>query len=110
MPRKYNTRASNKDVKFVEDETLKDEETSEESEDEDYEPTAEETSEEIEEEVEEEEEEEEMDLKPIEYKGNTYYLDESTSLVYVADEDGAVDPNMPVGKWIAQSKKITRLT
>lgn len=57
MPRKYNTRASNKDVKFVEDETLKDEETSEESEDEDYEPTAEETSEEIEEEVEEEEEE-----------------------------------------------------
>lgn len=65
-----------------------------------------------EEEVEEDEneEEEEMNFKPIEYKGNTYYCDEETNLVYVADEDGAVDADMPVGRWNAQTKKITRLT
>ena len=62
------------------------------------------------EEEEEEEEEEEMSFKPIEYKGNTYYCDESTNLVYVADEDGGVDADMPVGRWNAQTKKITRLT
>ena len=59
MPRRYNLRTRNRDVKWIEDDTLKTkEEVESEEEDEDYEPPSE-SEEEEEEEVEEEEEEEE---------------------------------------------------
>jgi hypothetical protein len=61
MPRRYNLRArKDTDVKWIEDETLKDQESEEEDEDEDYEPS--ECSDE-EEEVEDDEEEESEDEK-----------------------------------------------
>ena len=60
MPRRYNLRARNRDVKWIEDDTLKTkEEIESEEEDEDYEPPVEEESEEEEEEEDEEEIEEE---------------------------------------------------
>lgn len=58
MPRRYNLRKRENAVKWIEDETLKADETDTESEDEDYEPPSE-TEEESEEEFESEEEEEE---------------------------------------------------
>ena len=62
MPRRYNLRKRDTAVKWIEDETLKEEET--ESEDEDYEPPREtEEDEEFEEDSEEEEEEEEEEEK-----------------------------------------------
>lgn len=60
MPRRYNLRQRDKNVKWIEDETLKEDESETESEDEDYEPPSE-TEEESEEEFESEEEEEEED-------------------------------------------------
>lgn len=57
MPRRYNLRTRNKDVKWIEDETLKEE--AEDTEDEDYEPPTESEEEEEEEEVEEAETEDE---------------------------------------------------
>jgi ATP-dependent Lon protease len=62
MTRRYNLRSRDKNVKWIEDETLNDKEKDDDEEDEDYEPeesVAEEESEEEEEESEEEEEEEE---------------------------------------------------
>jgi ATP-dependent Lon protease len=59
MPRRYNLRKRETNVKWVEDETLKKEESESESEDEDYEPTASESEEEVESEEEEEESEDE---------------------------------------------------
>ena len=41
MPRRYNLRKRDKNVKWIEDETLKDKEEESESEDEDYEPESE---------------------------------------------------------------------
>ncbi len=64
MPRKYNLRARNRDVKWIEDDTLKTkEEIESEEEDEDYEPPMEEEEEDLEddEEIEEEEEDEESE-------------------------------------------------
>lgn len=59
MPRRYNLRPrKDVDVKWIEDETLKDEDDEDESEDEDYEPTETEEEEEDEEEDETEDEEE----------------------------------------------------
>ena len=61
MPRKYNLRARNRDVKWIEDDTLKTkEEIESEEEDEDYEPPVEEESEE-EEDLDDEEDENEED-------------------------------------------------
>jgi ATP-dependent Lon protease len=60
MPRRYNLRARNKDVKWIEDESLKEQETDSEEEDEDYEPPVED-EEESEEEEETEDEDEEDD-------------------------------------------------
>ena len=62
MPRRYNLRKRDNTVKWIEDETLKDEETEDESEDEDY--VEEESEQEEEEEEEEESEEEEEEEKP----------------------------------------------
>jgi ATP-dependent Lon protease len=59
MPRRYNLRPRDTNVKWVEDETLKDEEDETESEDEDYDP---EHDDEEEDEEEEEEEEEDDDM------------------------------------------------
>lgn len=71
----------------------------------------EEAEEEVEEEGEEEEEveEEAVELSEFTYKGHTYYHDAELK-VYAADEDGAVDPSMPIGRWNPTSGKITRLT
>jgi ATP-dependent Lon protease len=68
MPRRYNLRKRDKNVKWIEDETLKDKEQESESEDEDYEPESEtededEEDEEEEDEDEDEEEEEEEETK-----------------------------------------------
>jgi ATP-dependent Lon protease len=59
MPRRYNLRTRNKDVKWIEDESLKEQETDSEEEDDDYEPPVveEESESESEEETEEESEE-----------------------------------------------------
>ena len=58
MPRRYNLRKRDKNVKWIEDETLKDKEDESESEDEDFEPESE-TEDEEEDELEDEEEDEE---------------------------------------------------
>lgn len=71
MPRRYNLRKRDKNVKWIEDETLKDKEDESESEDEDYEPESEtEDDEEFEgdEEDDEEDEEEEDDDEEEETK------------------------------------------
>jgi ATP-dependent Lon protease len=62
MPRRYNLRKRDKNVKWIEDETLKDKEDESESEDEDYEPESEtEDDGEFEEDEEDDEEDEEED-------------------------------------------------
>lgn len=62
-----------------------------------------------EEEVEEEEvEEEDLELEEFEYKKKTYYRDQNCN-VYIADEDGCVDPNQIVGIWNPKLKKIERV-
>ena len=62
-----------------------------------------------EEEVEEEEvEEEELELEEFDYKKKTYYRDQHNN-VYIADEDGCVDPNAVVGIWNPKTKKIDRV-
>ena len=66
---------------------------------------------EAEEEAEEEEElEEDFELVELEYKGTTYYRDEKTNKVYLPDDDGAIDPEQPLGIWNLQTKKIQRLS
>lgn len=63
------------------------------------------------EEAEEEEElEEDFELVELEYKGTTYYRDEKTNKVYLPDDDGAIDPEQPLGIWNLQTKKIQRLS
>ena len=67
--------------------------------------------EEAEEEAEAEEElEEDFELVELEYKGTTYYRDEKTNKVYLPDDDGAIDPEQPLGIWNLQTKKIQRLS
>ena len=66
---------------------------------------------EVEDEAEEEEElEEDFELVELEYKGTTYYRDEKTNKVYLPDDDGAIDPEQPLGIWNLQTKKIQRLS
>jgi ATP-dependent Lon protease len=67
MPRRYNLRKRDKNVKWIEDETLKDKEDESESEDEDYEPESE-TEDDEEYEGDEEDEEEEDDDEEEETK------------------------------------------
>jgi hypothetical protein len=69
-----------------------------------------EAEEEAEEEEEEEAEEEDFELVELEYKGTTYYRDEKTNKVYLPDDDGAIDPEQPLGIWNLQTKKIQRLS
>lgn len=66
--------------------------------------------EEVEEELEEEEveEEEELELEEFPYKGKTYYRDQNSN-VYIADDDGCVDPSEIVGIWNPKTKKIDRV-
>ena len=59
MPRRYNLRSRDKNVKWVEDDTLNDKEDETDSEDEDYDPDLEEEEEDDDEEYDEDEEEEE---------------------------------------------------
>ena len=59
---------------------------------------------------EEAEEAESLDLEELEYKGTTYYRDTVTNKIYLPDDDGAVDPDAPLGLWNPQTKKIQRLS
>jgi hypothetical protein len=67
----------------------------------------EEEEEEVEEEV--EEEEVELEFEEFEYKKKTYYRDQNSN-VYVADEEGCIDPNEVVGVWNPKTKKIDRVS
>jgi hypothetical protein len=58
----------------------------------------------------EEEEAESLDLEELDYKGTTYYRDTVTNKIYLPDDDGAVDPDAPLGLWNPQTKKIQRLS
>ncbi len=64
-----------------------------------------------EEEVEEEEVEEEVELEfeEFEYKKKTYHRDQFCN-VYIADEEGCIDPNEVVGIWNPKTKKIDRVS
>jgi hypothetical protein len=65
---------------------------------------------EIEEEEEDQEEEDEqgLELEPFDYKGSTYYRDQEKN-VYMADEEGNVDPENPIGVWSeVKGRIITR--
>ena len=73
-------------------------------------PEIEEEAEAEEAEEEEEELEEDFELVELEYKGTTYYRDEKTNKVYLPDDDGAIDPEQPLGIWNLQTKKIQRLS
>ncbi len=85
------------------------EEEEEEVEEEEVEEEEVEEEEVEEEEVEEEEvEEEELELEEFEYKKKTYYRDQHNN-VYIADEDGCVDPSAVVGIWNPKTKKIERV-
>ena len=68
MPRRYNLRKRDKNVKWIEDETLKDKEDESESEDEDFEPETETEDEEQEEDEDEEDEEDEDEEEEEETK------------------------------------------
>jgi len=59
---------------------------------------------------EEAEEGESLDLEELEYKGTTYYRDTVTNKIYLPDDDGAVDPDAPLGLWNPLTKKIQRLS
>jgi len=69
-----------------------------------------EEEEEAEAQPEEEEEAESLDLEELEYKGTTYYRETVTNKIYLPDDDGAVDPDAPLGLWNPQTKKIQRLS
>lgn len=56
------------------------------------------------------EEAESLDLEELDYKGTTYYRDTVTNKIYLPDDDGAVDPDAPLGLWNPQTKKIQRLS
>ena len=68
----------------------------------------EEVEEDQEEEVQEEEDEQGLELEPFDYKGSTYYRDPEKN-VYMADEEGNVDPENPIGVWSeVKGRIITR--
>jgi hypothetical protein len=69
-----------------------------------------EAEEEEEAEAQPEEEAESLDLEELDYKGTTYYRDTVTNKIYLPDDDGAVDPDAPLGLWNPQTKKIQRLS
>ena len=56
-------------------------------------------------EAEEAEEAEGLELEEFEYKGKTYYRDAENN-VYVANEDGEVDAENPIGTWNALKQRI----
>ena len=58
----------------------------------------------------EEEAEQSLDLVEFVYKGTTYYRDTETNKIYLPDDDGAVDPDTPLGLWNPETKKIQRLS
>jgi hypothetical protein len=61
-----------------------------------------------EEDVQEEEDEQGLELEPFDYKGSTYYRDQEKN-VYMADEEGNVDPENPIGVWSeVKGRIITR--
>jgi hypothetical protein len=91
-----------------EDETM--EELVEEEAEEQLEAADEEEVEEVVEEVveaesEAEEEGEALELEEFEYKGSTYYRD-SDNNVYMADEDGDVNVEEPIGVWNEAKQRI----
>jgi hypothetical protein len=53
----------------------------------------------------EEEEEEPLELEDFEYNGETYYRDQDLN-VYKPNEDGEVDAEAPIGRWLANRKTI----
>jgi hypothetical protein len=59
-------------------------------------------------EIQEEEDEQGLELEPFDYKGSTYYRDPEKN-VYMADEEGNVDPENPIGVWSeVKGRIITR--
>lgn len=58
---------------------------------------------------EEVEEDEELELEEFEYKKKVYHRDQHNN-VYIADEEGCIDPNEVVGIWNPQTKKIDRVS
>jgi hypothetical protein len=56
-------------------------------------------------EEEEEEEEDPLELEDFEYNGETYYRDQDLN-VYKPNEDGEVDAEAPIGRWLANRKTI----
>jgi hypothetical protein len=67
-----------------------------------------EIEEEDQEEAQEEEDAQGLELEPFDYKGSTYYRDQEKN-VYMADEDGEVDPENPIGVWSeVKGRIITR--
>jgi hypothetical protein len=66
---------------------------------------AEEEEEVVEAESEAEEEGEALELEEFEYKGSTYYRD-SDNNVYMADEDGDVNVEEPIGVWNEAKQRI----
>ena len=53
----------------------------------------------------EEEEEEPLELEDFEYNGETYYRDQDLN-VYKPNEDGEVDAEAPIGRWLANRQTI----
>lgn len=76
---------------------------------EEVEEEQEQEEEEQEEEEEEEEEEVELEFEEFEYKKKTYHRDQFCN-VYIADEEGCIDPNEVVGIWNPKTKKIDRVS
>lgn len=71
-------------------------------------PEAVEEPEEDQEEYQEEEDEQGLELDEFEYKGSTYYRDPEKN-VYMADEDGNIDTENPIGVWSeVKGRIITR--
>jgi len=61
-----------------------------------------------EEDVQEEEDEQGLELEPFDYKGSTYYRDQDKN-VYMADENGDIDTENPIGVWSeVKGRIITR--
>jgi hypothetical protein len=70
----------------------------------------EDVEEDVEEEVQEEEDEQGLELDEFEYKGSTYYRDQDKN-VYMADENGDIDTENPIGVWSeVKGRIITRKT
>jgi hypothetical protein len=71
-------------------------------------PEAVEEPEEDQEEFQEEEDEQGLELDEFEYKGSTYYRDQDKN-VYMADENGDIDTENPIGVWSeVKGRIITR--